>query len=318
MRALHLGPVPRLVDDAPEPVLADGEAVVALRVAGVCDTDIQLARGYMGFTGTPGHEFVGEVLACADRDWIGKRVVGDINAGCGVCPDCTERDGHHCAQRSVLGILGRPGCLAERFSLPARNLVAVPDGVPDEVAVFAEPYAAGLHVLEEVVLAGARRVGVLGDGKLGLLTAFALRGAGVDVCVIGHHEAKLALARQAGARGVLEAELASEAEPFDLVVEATGSPAGLQRAQELLRPRGTLVLKTTVAEAREVDLTPLVVNELRLVGSRCGDLGQAIEHFATGAADPRALVAERYPLARATEALAHAGRRGVLKVLVTP
>jgi len=317
MRALHLGPAAHLID-APEPVAVDGEALVALRVAGVCDTDLQLARGYMGFTGIPGHEFVGEVLECSDASWVGKRVVGDINAGCGVCADCTERDGHHCEQRSVLGILGRPGCLAERFTLPARNLVAVPDDVPDEVAVFAEPFAAGLHVLQEVERAQARRVAVLGDGKLGLLTAFALRGAGVDVCVVGHHEAKLTLARGAGARGVLEQDLASEADPFDLVVEATGSPAGLQRALELLRPRGTLVLKTTVAEAREVDLTPLVVNELRLVGSRCGDLGRAIEHFTTGTSDPRALIDERYPLAQAAEALAHAGRRGVLKVLVTP
>ncbi len=317
MRALHLGPAAHLID-VPEPLAAEGEALVALRVAGVCDTDLQLARGYMGFTGIPGHEFVGEVLECSDAAWIGKRVVGDINAGCGVCTDCTERDGHHCLQRSVLGILGRPGCLAERFTLPARNLVAVPDDVPDEVAVFAEPFAAGLHVLQEVERAGARRVAVLGDGKLGLLTAFALRGAGVEVCVIGHHEAKLSLARGAGAQAVLEAELASDSEPFDLVVEATGSPAGLQRGLQLLNSRGTLVLKTTVAAAREIDLTPLVVNELRLVGSRCGDLGQAIEHFARGNADPRALIDVRYPLERATEALDHAGRRGVLKVLVTP
>lgn len=320
MLALHLDPAPRLDAATPEPAPEQGEAVVALRLAGVCDTDLQLARGYMGFRGVPGHEFVGEVIACEDRSWVGRRVVGDINAGCGACVDCLERDGHHCAGRTVLGIAGRPGCLAERFSLPLRNLVRVPDSVPDEAAVFAEPLAAGLHVLEEVLAAGARRVAVLGDGKLGLLTALALHGAGagVEVEVIGHHEAKLAIARAAGASARLEDELDPAAPRFDLVVEATGRAEGLERALGLVRPRGTVVLKTTVADGRSLDLTPLVVDELRLVGSRCGDLGAAIERLAAGALDPTPLVVARYPLREADQALEHAGRRGVLKVLVGP
>jgi threonine dehydrogenase-like Zn-dependent dehydrogenase len=316
--ALHLDPAPRLDPDTPEPTPGPGEAVVALRLAGVCDTDLQLARGYLGFRGVPGHEFVGEVVACEDRAWVGRRVVGDINAGCGACADCLERDGHHCARRTVLGIVGRPGCLAERFALPLRNLVPVPEAVPDEAAVFAEPLAAGLHVLEEVRAAGARRVAVLGDGKLGLLTALALHGAGVEVEVIGHHEAKLALARAAGASARLEDELDPAASRFDLVVEATGRAEGLARALGLVRPRGTVVLKTTVADGRSLDLTPLVVDELRLVGSRCGDLGEAVGQLAAGALDPTPLVVARYPLREADRALEHAGRRGALKVLVEP
>lgn len=318
MLALHLDPAPRLDPDTPEPTPGPGEALISLRLAGMCDTDLQLARGYMGFRGVPGHEFVGEVLACGDGSWVGRRVVGDINAGCGQCEDCLERDGHHCVERTVLGILGRPGCLAERFSLPVRNLVPVPDSVPDEAAVFAEPLAAGLHVLREVEADGARRIAVLGDGKLGLLTALSLRGAGLEVTVIGHHAAKLALAESAGATVHLEAELEPSVAGFDLVVEATGRAEGLERALSLVRPRGTVVLKTTVAEGRQVDLTPVVVDELRLVGSRCGDLGAAIQLLATSDLDPTRLVAARYPLLESVEALGHAGRRGVLKVLVEP
>lgn len=315
MLALRLDPTPRLDAAAPEPQPGAGEALIGLRVAGVCDTDLQLARGYMGFRGIPGHEFVGEVLACEDAEWIGRRVVGDINAGCGECADCRERDGHHCARRSVLGIVERDGCLAQRFCLPLRNLVEVPREVSDERAVFAEPLAAGLHVLDEVRAADAREVAVLGDGKLGLLTAMALGGAGVEVTAIGHHEAKLELARAAGVGGVLEREL-EPGRTFDLVVEATGNAAGLERALGLLRPRGTLVLKTTVAEPLSLDLSPLVIHELRLVGSRCGNVARAMEALARGEVDPRGLVTARYLLTDAVQAFEHAAQRAALKVLV--
>ncbi len=313
---------PRLVADRAEPARGLGEALVGVRLAGVCDTDLQLLRGYMGFRGVPGHEFVGEVLACDDARWRGRRVVADINAGCGACDDCARGRGHHCAGRTVLGIAGRDGALAERLAVPERCLVEVPDTLSDEHAVFAEPLAAALHVLDELDgLGGAAGRGpavVLGDGKLGLLCALALRAAGVPVLLVGRHEAKLAHAARAGAEVVLEPALASRRLDASaaLVVEATGSAGGLALALQLARPRATVVLKTTVAGPLQIDLAPVVINELRLVGSRCGDLARAVDVLARGEVDPTPLVAARYPLARAPEALARAGERGVLKVLV--
>ena len=287
-----------------------------LRTAGVCDTDLQLTAGYMGFSGVPGHEMVGTVVDADDESWVGKRVVANINAGCGSCTECVEHDGHHCEARSVLGILGRNGAFAEEFTVPESCLVEVPDGVEDDQAVFAEPLAAALHVLD---VAGARSAGravVVGDGKLGLLIAAALATVLQDVLVVGHHSEKLALLAQFGARGVLEDELSSDTPGTDFVVEASGSVSGLARAMALCRPRGVLVLKTTVAGSPELDLSPVVINELSVVGSRCGDLRAAIAHLAQGRIDPLPLIAARYPLERATEAFEHARRPGTLKVLV--
>lgn len=312
---------PRLVTDRDEPERRPGEALVGVRLAGICDTDLQLLRGYMGFRGVPGHEFVGEVLASDEPSrWRGRRVVADINAGCGACADCALAHGHHCTHRTVLGIAGRDGAMAERLVVPERCLVEVPDSVSDEHAVFAEPLAAALHVLDELAgsPAGGEPVVVLGDGKLGLLCALALRGAGARVLLVGHHPEKLAHAANAGAETVLESDLgARELEgAAPVVVEATGSRGGLSLALRLARPRGTVVLKTTVAGPLDIDLAPVVINELRLVGSRCGDLRRAIDALGRGEVDPAPLVAARYPLARAPEALARAGERGVLKVLL--
>lgn len=304
----------------PEPVRAAGEALIGVRVAGVCDTDLQLARGYMGFAGVPGHEFVGEVLAADDRRWIGKRVVADINAGCGTCLDCTSERlrGHHCRERSVLGILGRAGAFAERLTIPERCLVEVPGPLEDDRAVFAEPLAAALHVLDDIALSGTapHRAIVLGDGKLGQFIARALVSEGIATTLVGHHEHKLELARAAGVEAFLEARLPDAHHGADLVVEATGSEAGLARALALVRPRGTVVLKTTVASRSSVDLAPVVIHEIRVVGSRCGDMKRAVDVLASGRVDPMPLVEARYPLTRADEALAHAARRGALKVLV--
>lgn len=286
-----------------------------MRLCGICDTDLQLARGYMGYRGVLGHEVVAEVVECDSAGWLGRRVVADINAGCGRCQDCREAGGHHCKTRSVLGILARNGALAEELVVPERCLVSVPDAVPDERAVFAEPLAAALHVLDELPEEFSGRALVLGDGKLGLLIAQALASADLPVTLVGHHPDKLALGRSFGARTLLESELDRDAERAPLVVEATGSDAGLALALSLTEPRGTLVVKTTVAGRSEVDLSPVVIDELRVVGSRCGDMQRAVTALAAGL-DPTPLVAARYPLARAAEALAHAGRKGTLKVLV--
>jgi len=315
MRALVLEGDKARVVDYPEPVRVAGEALVRLRSAGVCDTDLQLARGYMGFRGIPGHEFVGDVVAADAPSWVGRRVVADINAGCGACEDCTTSLGHHCTNRTVLGILGRPGAFAEAFTVPERCLVPVPDALDDERAVFAEPLAAALHVLDDLPGRAARAL-VLGDGKLGLLVAWALASQHIPTTLVGRHAEKLALAGPKVA-SFLEADLPSSQRGADLVVEATGSAGGLARAIELVAPRGTIVLKTTVAAKLEVDLAPLVVNEIRLVGSRCGDLRRAIEVLASGAVDPTPLVEARYPLSHAAEAFAHAARRGARKILVT-
>jgi threonine dehydrogenase-like Zn-dependent dehydrogenase len=318
MRGLFLDERPRLVDDLPLPVPSGDEAVVRVRRAGVCDTDLALAAGYMRYRGVLGHEFVG-VVDEDGSDLAGRRVVADINAGCGECEDCRRRDGHHCAQRTVLGILGRHGAFAERLAIPRRNLVPVPDVVSDDAAVFAEPLAAAFAVLDVLPPDPAPPIVVLGDGKLGLLIAFALRSAGREVISIGHHAEKLALAEAVGARTMLESELDESASPrleTDAVIEATGSAGGLRRALALVRPRGTIVLKTTIAGPTEVDLSPVVVNELRVLGSRCGDMRRAVAALASGRVDPTALIVDRFGLDRAERALARAGEPGVLKVLI--
>ena len=318
MLALVLDGCPRLVTDRPVPERKPGEALVRVRVSGVCDTDLQLARGYMGFSGVPGHEFVGEVVAADGDGWAGKRVVADINAGCGTCADCIEGQGHHCPTRSVLGILGRSGAFAELLTVPERCLVEVPAGLDDDSAVFAEPLAAALHVLDEIepATAAPSRAVVLGDGKLGQLIVRALASQGIATTLVGHHPHKLALARAAGVEAFLDSELPASRRGAPLVVEATGSEAGLTHALAIAAPRATVVLKTTVAAKLTVDLAPVVIHELRLVGSRCGDLRHAVDVLARGEVDPRGLVEARYPLSRAADALAHAGRRGVMKVLI--
>lgn len=312
MLALVLRQEPRLVTDHPVPRRSAGEALVRPVLAGICDTDLQLAAGYMGFSGVLGHEFVGHVVECDAPAWQGARVVADINAPCAACAACASGDPHHCPSRTVLGIAGRDGCLAELVAVPERCLVRVPDGVSDDAAVFAEPVAAALHV-QDSLPPGADEVLVLGDGKLGLLTAIALHACGLRVSLVGHHERKLAIARAVGVRTWSSSEVAGQ---WPVVVEATGSAMGLADALRTVRPRGTIVLKTTVATPATVDLSPVVIHELRLVGSRCGDLGRAMSVLASGTVDPSGLIDARYPLHEAQRAMQHAQRRGALKVLV--
>ena len=305
-----------LRDDLPPPAPQPGECRVAVLVAGVCATDLALARGYMGFAGVPGHEFVGRAL---DGPLAGRRVVGEINAGCQQCAECEGGDSRHCARRTVLGILGRPGAFAEQLSLPARNLLAVPDDLGSDAAVLAEPLAAALQITEQVHVAPGARVLVAGDGKLGLLCAHVLALRGGRVTVAGRHPERAALLPPSArhATGLLEDAAAANAEPhFDLAVEATGDPAVLPRVLRLVTPRGTIVLKTTSELPVTLDLAGLVVNEQVLAGSRCGRLGPALALLARGVLPIERLIHARYPLAEAPAALEHAGRPGVLKVLI--
>jgi threonine dehydrogenase-like Zn-dependent dehydrogenase len=301
--------------DVPPPTLAPGDALVAVRLAGICGTDLEITRGYKGYRGTLGHEFVGEVLHCPSApQWEGRRVVGEINLSCGTCERCTTGLRNHCATRRVLGILDHPGCFAEQLVLPATNLHAVPDAITDEHAVFTEPLAAAFRIFEQVPLTTAVHVAVIGDGKLGLLVVMALRARGIPVTAIGRHPRKLALVAGPGVRTTTTDTLPPER--FDVIVEATGSRDALALALALVRPRGTVVLKSTVHGTVELPTAPLVVDEIHLVGSRCGPFDVALAAMADGTVDPRPLIDARYPLAQGEEALAHARRPGTLKVLL--
>jgi threonine dehydrogenase-like Zn-dependent dehydrogenase len=307
----------RFVDDHPEPVPAAGEVLVHVRQAGICDTDLQLLAGYGDFHGVLGHEFVG-IVDAGDPELGGARVVADINVGCGVCAACSQGDEHHCRARTTLGIRARAGVFAQRVAIPRRNLVRVPDHVDDDVAVFAEPLAAALHVLDELPADCRDRIDVIGDGKLGLLIALSLHAAGRGVRVIGHHLGKLELAAGVGIATVLEQDLdVAERSRSAFVVEASGHPSGLERALWLARARGMVILKTTSVVPLRLDLSKIVVDELRVVGSRCGDLHEAIALLDAGLLDPRPLISARYASSAAMNALEHAARRGMLKVLLS-
>jgi threonine dehydrogenase-like Zn-dependent dehydrogenase len=291
-----------------------GEALVRVCMAGICNTDLEIARGYMGFRGVLGHEFVGEVIETDDPNWLGARVAGEINLACGDCALCARGLGRHCPTRTVLGILGKDGCFAEYLTLPVANLHRVPAGLSDQAACFIEPIAACYEITEQIQVAPSDRIAVLGDGKLGQLAAMVLASQGCSPILVGKHARKLALAQQRGLQTAAPDEPASKS--FDLVVEATGSPSGMQRAIELLRPRGTLVLKSTYHGALTLDAAPLVIDEITLVGSRCGPFVPAIAGLASEAIHPAQLVDAIYPLHAAEEALQKAGQPGVLKILL--
>lgn len=300
----------------PDPVPAQGEGVVRVALAGICGTDLEIARGYMGFRGIPGHEFVGIVESAPDPGWIGRRVVGEINAACGRCDACARRLGRHCPSRTVLGILGRDGAFAERLVLPLGNLREVPASVPDEAAVFCEPLAAAWEILEQVEIPPGTRTAVLGAGRLGQLVARVLAKAGSPPLVLGRSEAKLALARLAG----LEARRSDApiGREFDVVVEATGSPEGLARAVAIVRPRGTIVLKSTYHGEAGIALAPVVIDEITVVGSRCGRFEPALSHLEDDPALVTPLLTARFALDDAVSAFDLASQPSSMKVLLAP
>lgn len=302
------------VTKAPRPRRKTGHALLKLIRGGICNTDLELLHGYYSFTGQPGHEFVAEVVASDDKSWMGKRVVGGINLACGKCMYCGEGMRRHCAQRSVLGIFNQPGAFAEYFTLPEANLLAVPDGVKTEHAVFAEPVAAACEILDQVKIPRGERVAVLGDGKLGLLIGQVLAAHGAEVHQYGRHVSKLAVAAKADIEVHLNEEPPEKAYRF--TVEATGSAAGLKSAVAMTRPRGTVVVKSTVRGEVSLDMAPVVVDEITLVGSRCGRMEAAMKLIKSGRLLLDEMITGEYPLDAGPEAFLEAQRKGTLKVLL--
>ncbi|HVC43591.1 MAG TPA: alcohol dehydrogenase catalytic domain-containing protein [Candidatus Binataceae bacterium] len=323
MRALFFDGELKLVNDYPEPAQAAGESIVAVSLAGICGTDREILRGYMGYRGVPGHEFAGRVTHSDDPSMIGARVVGEINAGCGDCDACRAQLQRHCRRRTVLGILGRDGAFAERLSLPDANLHRLPDTVSDEAAVMVEPIAAAGEILDQVELPTGGGVLILGDGRLAAIVAMVLSGAGYAVAVAGRHREKLARIAaldRAHGRIVVYLDGADErrTDRYRIVIDCTGNSAGFTRALELVEPRGTIVLKSTAAAGAALNLAPVVINEITVVGSRCGRFAPAIEWLAAGRFDPRPLIDGVYPLDESRAAFAAAAESPKFKILLRP
>ena len=315
MRALVFDQALSFRPHHPEPGPADGDTLIRVRQAGICATDLEITRGYMGYRGVLGHEFVGTVVESPTRGLVGQRVVGEINIVCGRCDLCMAGLSNHCRNRSVLGILKHDGAFADFVRLPAANLHIVPDSIDDDQAVFIEPLAAACQVLKQIKLDGRRWVTVLGDGRLGLLVAQVLRNAGCPVRVIGRHPEKLAMCEKWSIRHRPLDDIIPRHDQ-DVVVDCTGSPEGFELAMEMVRPRGTVVLKSTVATGKSTNLAPLVVDEITVIGSRCGPFREAIRALSLREVDVVSLIHRRMRFEQSIEAMELAGRKGVLKVLL--
>lgn len=319
MKALRISNGNLAVNDVPRPA-ADGEALVRVIRSGICNTDLEIARGYAGFSGTIGHEFVGVVEECSSRaDLTGKRVVGEINAGCGHCKSCMSGDPRHCPGRTVLGIKGRDGAHAEFLKLPVVNLFEVPEDVTDVEAVFIEPLAAAFGITEQVDLSTDKRVAVIGDGKLGILCARSLSLLTGELTLIGRHREKLDLAAKYGnITGVMADDVRGFTGKFDVVVEASGSESGFATALDLVRPRGKLVLKSTFHGRSVWEPSKVVVDEITIVGSRCGRFVPALELLSDGKIEVEDLISDELSLTDGVAAMDLAAKPGVLKVLLCP
>jgi len=317
MLSVHLESGRVEVRRQPLPRVPQGFARIRLLAAGICSTDLELQRGYYGFSGTPGHEFVGEVVAVSGvgDEWIGRRVAGEINLACGHCDWCARGLGRHCPTRTVLGIVKHPGAFREFLTLPIHNLHRVPDSISDEQAVFIEPVAAACEILDQVKIAKRDRVALLGDGKLGLLVAQVMQAHGARAHLFGRHREKMRLVEKTGVTTELIPKKLPE-RAYGWVVDATGSPEGLRAAVAMCEPRGTIVLKSTVHGLVTIDTAPVIVNEVTLVGSRCGRFEPAIRLLASGKVDVAPMISAGFPLNRAPEAFKKAATKGVLKVLL--
>ena len=338
MKALRYENQKLSVSDVARPKV-DGEALVRVTLSGICNTDLEIARGYAGFQGTIGHEFVGVIEELPDVSEArrsgraqfqdepsltvglltpGQRVVGEINAGCGICDLCRAGDTRHCPDRTVLGIVGRDGAHAEFLKLPTVNLLPVPDEVSDERAVFTEPLAAACGILERVTITEHTRIAVVGDGKLGLLCAQVMATTGAPVTLFGKHLSKLQIADRMGIETIAIERAKPRTRKFDVAVEASGSPSGFEQALDLLHPRGLLVLKSTFHGATEMNFARIVVDEISVVGSRCGRFAPALELLKTNAVDVESLISEELGLGESVLAMERAAEPGVLKVLLRP
>jgi threonine dehydrogenase-like Zn-dependent dehydrogenase len=314
MLSVHLTSGRVELHQTPTPTRPPHHALIRLLCAGICNTDLELLRGYYSFSGTPGHEFVGEVVEADTPALVGRRVVGEINLACGACDWCARGLGRHCPTRTVLGIVRHPGAFAEFLTLPERNLHIVPDSIPTEAAVFAEPLAAACEILDQVNFPCSSQIAVLGDGKLGLLIAQVLAAYGHQVHHFGRHEDKLRISEKSGARTMTTAPPAAA---FDWVVDATGSPEGLRAAVSTVRPRGTVILKSTVHGLVPIDTAPIIVNEITLVGSRCGRFEPALDLLSRKLINVEEMISERAKLSDAPAAFERAAKKGTLKVLLS-
>lgn len=317
MRAVVFDNGLKLDKNYAKPSPQKGEALIKVNTIGICNTDYEITKGYMGYKGVLGHEFTGvvEEINADDKSLLNKRVVGEINCGCGECEWCNQGLERHCPNRSTLGIWQREGCFAEYVCLPVKNLLEIPENVSDEEAVFTEPLAAALEILEQIHIPPYKKIVVLGDGKLGLMIALALNAAGLDLVLIGKHENKLEIAKNQGVKTKLLSDVEIKKE-YDFVVEATGSISGFETSLALTKPRGTLILKSTIAASKEFNFAPVVVDEITIVGSRCGQFAPALRLLESGRIDVKPLISDVFELDEAIEAFERNKEKSSIKVIV--
>jgi threonine dehydrogenase-like Zn-dependent dehydrogenase len=317
MKAIVFDGKLKYVKDWPVPEPGEGEAMIRVTLAGICNTDLEIVKGYLGFQGILGHEFVGTVkeVKGEDQDLVGKRVVGEINYGCGICEYCLKGLQRHCPTRKTLGILGKDGAFAEYVTLPTDNLWEVPDNVADEDAVFTEPLAAAFEITEQIQIKPTDRVLLLGDGKLGILAALVLGLTQADVVLAGKHDRKLQIAREQGINTVRFRDL-EIIKQYDVVVDVTGSAEGFDLALQLVKPRGIIVLKTTVAQGKEMNLAPVVIDEIQVIGSRCGPFAPALRALSKRQISLKPLITATYGPDEAGKAFKKAVSKDSLKVIL--
>ncbi len=314
MRALVYNNNLQYKTDYPVPVISENDALIRVTHAGICNTDLEITRGYMGFQGVLGHEFVGIVEECRNEDLKGKRVVGEINVPCGKCQYCKTMMMNHCPDRSVLGILKRDGAFAEYTSLPMDRLHVIPDRVSDEEAVFVEPLAAAYEILEQVDISPEDKVCVLGDGKLGLLISQVLSLTGCNLTVVGNHSEKLSVLDELGIKTRLRSSFRDNG--FDIVVDCTGSSSGIKAALQIVKAKGKVVLKTTISKKGVIDTNAIVIKELELIGSRCGPFGRAIESIESRNIDLYSLISREFSIEEGIRAFQYASKKDTMKVIL--